>query len=51
MGVHISRVEEAQMEKITWVDRTVDQMINGAVEHPAHHLRFVFEKRRALGIE
>jgi hypothetical protein len=32
-------------------DRTVRRMINGAVEHLAHHLRFVFEKRRALGIE
>src|SRR5262249_1429032 len=32
-------------------DRTVNQMINGAVEHLAHHLRFVIEKRRALGID
>jgi hypothetical protein len=32
-------------------DRTVDQMINGAVEHLAHHLLFVIEKRRALGID
>jgi hypothetical protein len=26
-------------------------MINGAVEHLAHHLGFVIEKRRALGID
>jgi hypothetical protein len=32
-------------------DRTVGQMINGAVEHLAHHLRFVIEKRFALGID
>ena len=32
-------------------DRTVGQMINGVVEHLAHHLRFVMEKRRALGID
>ena len=32
-------------------DRTVNQMINGAVEHLAHHLRFVIEKRRALRID
>jgi DinB superfamily len=32
-------------------DRTVRQMINGAVEHLAHHLGFVMEKRRALGID
>jgi len=32
-------------------DRTVGQMINGAVEHLAHHLKFVIEKRRALGID
>ena len=32
-------------------DRTVNQMINGAVEHLTHHLRFVIEKRRALGID
>ena len=32
-------------------DRTVNQMINGAVEHLAHHLRFVIEKRRALSID
>jgi hypothetical protein len=30
--------------------RTVNQMINGAVEHLAHHLKFVEEKRKALGI-
>ena len=32
-------------------ERTVGQMINGAVEHLAHHLGFVIEKRRALGID
>jgi DinB superfamily len=32
-------------------ERTVCQMINGAVEHLAHHLGFVVEKRRALGID
>jgi hypothetical protein len=32
-------------------DRTVGQMINGAVEHLAHHLEFVIEKRRALRID
>ena len=31
-------------------DRTVAQMVNGAVEHLAHHLAFVVEKRRALGL-
>jgi hypothetical protein len=31
--------------------RTVGQMINGAVEHLAHHLNFVIEKRRVLGID
>jgi hypothetical protein len=30
-------------------DRTVGQMIHGAVEHLVHHLGFVIEKRRALG--
>ena len=30
-------------------DRTVGQMINGAVEHLAHHLGFVIEKRPCLG--
>ena len=29
-------------------DRTVAQMVNGAVEHLAHHLKFVIEKRGAL---
>jgi hypothetical protein len=32
-------------------DRTVGQMIKGAVEHLAHHLGFILEKRRALGID
>jgi hypothetical protein len=32
-------------------DRAVGRMINGAVEHLAHHLGFVIEKRRALGID
>jgi hypothetical protein len=30
--------------------RTVAQMVNGAVEHLAHHLKFVVEKRRAIGL-
>lgn len=30
-------------------ERTVGRMIKGAVEHLAHHLGFVLEKRRALG--
>jgi hypothetical protein len=32
-------------------DRTVGQMIKGAVEHLAQHLGFVLDKRRALGID
>jgi uncharacterized damage-inducible protein DinB len=31
-------------------DRSVAQMVNGAVQHVAHHLAFVAEKRRALGL-
>jgi uncharacterized damage-inducible protein DinB len=31
-------------------DRTIAQMVNGAVEHLAHHLRFIVEKRHALGL-
>lgn len=31
-------------------DRSVAQMVNGAVEHLEHHLRFVIEKRHALGL-
>ena len=30
-------------------DKTVAQMVNGAVEHLAHHLKFIVEKRLALG--
>jgi hypothetical protein len=30
--------------------RTVVQMVNGAVEHLAHHLKYVEEKRIAMGI-
>jgi hypothetical protein len=29
-------------------DKTVGQMVNGAIEHVAHHLKFIVEKRRAL---
>jgi uncharacterized damage-inducible protein DinB len=29
-------------------ERTVAQMVNGAVEHLAHHLKFIVEKRQAL---
>jgi hypothetical protein len=31
-------------------DRSVAQMVDGAVQHLAHHLAFVAEKRRALGL-
>jgi uncharacterized damage-inducible protein DinB len=31
-------------------EKTVGQMVNGAIEHVAHHLKFVAEKRQALGI-
>ena len=30
-------------------DKTVAQMVNGAVEHLAHHLKFIVEKRQAMG--
>jgi uncharacterized damage-inducible protein DinB len=30
--------------------KTVIQMLNGAVEHLRHHLRFIVEKRQALGL-
>ena len=30
-------------------ERTVGQMVNGAVEHLAHHLKFIVEKRQASG--
>jgi uncharacterized membrane protein YccC len=29
-------------------ERTVGQMVNGAAEHLAHHLKFIVEKRQAL---
>lgn len=32
-------------------DKTVAQMVSGAVEHLSHHLRFIVEKRRALGLD
>jgi hypothetical protein len=31
-------------------DKSVAQMLNGAIEHVAHHLRFIIEKRRAMGL-
>ena len=31
-------------------EKTVAQMLNGAVEHLSHHLKFIVEKRRALGL-
>jgi hypothetical protein len=31
-------------------DKTVDQMLNGAVEHLTHHLKFILEKRLAMGL-
>jgi DinB superfamily len=30
--------------------RTIAQMVNGAIDHLKHHLRFVVEKRHALGL-
>ena len=32
-------------------DRSAAQMVDGAVQHLAHHLAFVAEKRRALGLD
>ena len=32
-------------------ERSVIQMLNGAVDHVRHHLKLVVEKRRALGLE
>ncbi len=32
-------------------DRNVTQMVSGAVGHLDHHLPFIVEKRRALGVE
>ena len=32
-------------------ERSVAQMVDGAAQHLAHHLAFVAEKRRALGIQ
>jgi hypothetical protein len=26
-------------------------MLNGAIEHLAHHLKFIVEKRRAMGVD
>lgn len=31
-------------------DKAVAQMVNGAIEHVAHHLKFIVEKRHALRI-
>lgn len=31
-------------------DKTVTQMLNGAIEHVAHHLKFIIEKRQAMGL-
>ncbi len=30
--------------------RTVTEMLNGAVDHLKHHLKFIIEKRHALGL-
>jgi len=30
--------------------RTVQQFLTGITKHVAHHLAFVYEKRRALGL-
>ncbi len=32
-------------------DRTVSQMVSGAIDHLAHHLKFIIEKRHALGMD
>jgi uncharacterized damage-inducible protein DinB len=32
-------------------DRSVAHIVNGAVQHLAHHLTFVAEKRRAMGLD
>jgi hypothetical protein len=32
-------------------DKTVSQMLNGAIQHVAHHLSFIVEKRRAMGLD
>jgi uncharacterized damage-inducible protein DinB len=32
-------------------EKTVGQMVNGAIEHVAHHLKFILEKRDALRID
>jgi hypothetical protein len=31
-------------------DKTVAQMVNGAVEHVSHHLKFVVEKQWVMGL-
>ena len=31
-------------------DKTIAQMLTGAVEHLAHHLKFIVEKRHAMGV-
>ena len=54
MGRILKRVPSRPRERTGIVgdrgDKTVDQMLNGAVEHLAHHLKFVVEKRRAMGL-
>jgi hypothetical protein len=30
--------------------KTVEQMLNGAIEHLAHHLKFIVEKRGVMGL-
>ena len=32
-------------------EKTVAQMVNGAIEHLAHHLKFIVDKRRAMGVD
>jgi hypothetical protein len=32
-------------------DKTVFQMLSGAIEHVAHHLGFIVGKRRAMGLD
>ena len=53
--VHILRIAPSEAWERTGIvnergARTVAQMVDGAIEHLSHHLRFIVEKRRALGL-
>ncbi len=41
----------SRMGIVSGHERTSAQMVNGAVEHLRHHLQFILEKRRALGLD